>query len=133
MRFIDEAKIKIIAGHGGRGCVSFRREKFVPRGGPDGGDGGKGGSVVFVSSSNLSTLQDFRFKRSYQAENGQHGSGRNKAGRDGEDIEVLIPVGTVIKDAETNEIVFDIMSCIMVHAAPGTSFKYLRENSQKAC
>jgi GTP-binding protein len=107
MRFIDEAKIKIIAGHGGRGCVSFRREKFVPRGGPDGGDGGKGGSVVFVSSSNLSTLQDFRFKRSYQAENGQHGSGRNKAGRDGEDIEVLIPVGTVIKDAETNEIVFD--------------------------
>jgi GTP-binding protein len=107
MRFIDEAKIKIIAGHGGRGCVSFRREKFVPRGGPDGGDGGKGGSVVFVSSSNLSTLQDFRFKRSYQAENGQPGSGRNKAGRDGEDIEVLIPVGTVIKDAETNEIVFD--------------------------
>ncbi len=107
MRFIDEAKIKIIAGHGGRGCVSFRREKFVPRGGPDGGDGGRGGSVVFVSSSNLSTLQDFRFKRSYQAENGQPGSGRNKAGRDGEDIEVLIPVGTVIKDAETNEVVFD--------------------------
>jgi len=107
MRFIDEAKIKIIAGHGGRGCVSFRREKFVPRGGPDGGDGGRGGSVVFVYSSNLSTLQDFRFKRSYQAENGQPGSGRNKAGRDGEDIEVLIPVGTVIKDAETNEVVFD--------------------------
>jgi GTP-binding protein len=107
MRFIDEAKIKIIAGHGGRGCVSFRREKFVPRGGPDGGDGGKGGSVVFVSSSNLSTLQDFRFKRSYQAENGQPGSGRNKAGRDGDDIEVLIPVGTMIKDAESGETVFD--------------------------
>jgi GTP-binding protein len=107
MRFIDEAKIKIMAGHGGRGCVSFRREKFVPRGGPDGGDGGRGGSVVFVSTSNLSTLQDFRFKRSYQAENGQPGSGRNKAGRDGLDIEVQIPVGTIIKDAESGEVIFD--------------------------
>ncbi|NDG84294.1 MAG: GTPase ObgE [Proteobacteria bacterium] len=107
MRFIDEAKIKIISGHGGRGCVSFRREKFIPRGGPDGGDGGKGGSVVFVSTTNLSTLQDFRFKRTYQAENGQPGQGKNKAGRDGEDIEVKIPVGTVIKDLETGEILFD--------------------------
>ncbi len=107
MRFIDEAKIKIMAGHGGRGCVSFRREKFIPRGGPDGGDGGKGGSVIFVSTSNLSTLQDFRFKRSYQAENGQPGQGKNKAGRDGLDIEVLIPVGTIIKDEETDEVLFD--------------------------
>lgn len=107
MRFIDEATIKIAAGHGGPGSVSFRREKFIPRGGPDGGDGGKGGDVTFVSTSQLSTLQDFRFKRSYQAPNGMHGSGSNKAGRDGLDIEIKIPVGTVIKDAETDDIIFD--------------------------
>jgi len=107
MRFIDEAKIKISAGHGGPGSVSFRREKFVPRGGPDGGDGGRGGDVVFVSSNQLGTLQDFRFKRSYQAESGHHGSGQNKAGRDGQSVEVKIPVGTVIKDLESQEILFD--------------------------
>ena len=107
MRFIDEAKIKIMAGHGGRGCVSFRREKFIPRGGPDGGDGGKGGSVIFLSTTNLATLQDFRFKRSYQAENGQPGSGKNKAGRDGEDITILVPVGTLIKDLESEQVLFD--------------------------
>ncbi len=107
MRFIDEAKIKIMAGNGGPGCVSFRREKFIPRGGPDGGDGGKGGSVIFESTSNLATLQDFRFKRSYQAENGQHGSGKNKAGRDGEDITVYVPVGTIIKNQSNGDILFD--------------------------
>ena len=107
MRFIDEAKIKVSAGHGGRGCVSFRREKFIPRGGPDGGDGGKGGSVTFVSTAQLGTLQDFRFKRSYQAENGQPGEGKNKTGRNGEDIEVLIPVGSIVKDQETGEVLFD--------------------------
>jgi GTP-binding protein len=107
MRFIDEAKIKIMAGNGGRGCVSFRREKFVPRGGPDGGDGGKGGSVVFESTTNLATLQDFRFKRSYQAENGQPGSGKNKAGRDGEDVIVQVPVGTLVKQLESGEVLFD--------------------------
>ena len=107
MRFIDEAKIKVAAGHGGPGCVSFRREKFIPRGGPDGGDGGRGGSVTFVSSNQLGTLQDFRFKRSYQAENGIHGEGKNKTGRNGEDVEILIPVGTVVKDQETDEILFD--------------------------
>jgi GTP-binding protein len=107
MRFIDEAKIKVTSGNGGAGSVSFRREKFVPRGGPDGGDGGKGGDVTFVSSSQLGTLQDFRFKRSYEAKNGQQGSGRNKSGKDAEDIEVRVPVGTVVKDAESGEIIFD--------------------------
>ncbi len=107
MRFIDEAKIKVTAGNGGAGSVSFRREKFVPRGGPDGGDGGSGGDVTFVSTTQLSTLQDFRFKRKYIAENGQQGSGRNKSGRDGESIEVKIPVGTIIKDLETEEVLFD--------------------------
>ena len=107
MRFIDEAKISVSAGHGGPGSVSFRREKFIPRGGPDGGDGGAGGDVTFVATSQLSTLQDFRFKRTYQAENGHHGSGGNKAGRDGQSIEIKIPVGTIIRDAETNEIIHD--------------------------
>ena len=107
MRFIDEARIKISAGHGGPGCVSFRREKFIPRGGPDGGDGGRGGDVSFVASNQLGTLQDFRFKRSYQAENGLHGSGKNKAGRDGESTEIRVPVGTVVKDQETGDILFD--------------------------
>lgn len=108
MRFIDEAKIRIAGGHGGPGCVSFRRETFAPRGGPDGGDGGAGGSVIFIANSQLGTLQDFRFKRIYAAPAGMHGSGANKAGRDGEDIEIRIPVGTVIRDAETQELLADM-------------------------
>ncbi len=107
MRFIDEAKIRISAGHGGPGAVSFWREKFVPKGGPDGGDGGKGGDILFVASSQLSTLQDFRFKRVYQAPNGAHGSGGNKAGRDGESITIRVPVGTLIKDAITGDALID--------------------------
>jgi GTP-binding protein len=107
VRFIDEAVIRVSGGHGGPGCVSFRRETFVPRGGPDGGDGGEGGSVIFVASIQLSTLQDFRFKRVYDAPAGNNGSGCNRAGRDGEDIRVRIPVGTVIRDSETGEILKD--------------------------
>jgi GTP-binding protein len=109
MRFIDEATIRIAGGHGGPGCVSFRRETFVPRGGPDGGDGGEGGDVIFVANEQLSSLQDFRYKRVYQAENGKHGSGTNKAGRDGEDIQLKIPVGTLIKDAQTGEVLVDFV------------------------
>lgn len=107
MRFIDEASIKVIAGHGGPGCISFRREKFIPRGGPDGGDGGQGGDVYFVSSDRVGTLQDVRYKREYKAESGGHGSGKNKAGRDGQDITITVPTGTVIKDFETGEVIFD--------------------------
>jgi GTP-binding protein len=107
MRFIDEAKIKVLAGHGGPGSVSFRRETFIPRGGPDGGDGGEGGDVIFQSSIQLGNLQDFRYKRIYQAQNGIHGSGANKAGKDGEDIIIRVPVGTVIKDTQTSEILVD--------------------------
>jgi GTP-binding protein len=107
MRFIDEAKIRISGGHGGPGCVSFRRETFVPRGGPDGGDGGEGGDVIFIASEQLSSLQDFRFKRVYQAPAGIHGSGSNKAGKDGENITLKVPVGTIIRDTETGEILFD--------------------------
>jgi GTPase len=107
MRFIDEAKIKISGGHGGPGSVSFRRETMEPRGGPDGGDGGAGGNVVFVASNQLSSLQDFRFKREYGADAGKNGSGSNKAGRDGEDIVLRVPIGTVIRDAETGEVLQD--------------------------
>ncbi len=107
MRFIDEAQIKVSGGHGGPGCISFRREKFIPRGGPDGGDGGKGGSVIVEASVQLGTLQDFRFRREYRADNGRHGSGANKAGQDGDDIKIRVPVGTIIRDAETGEIIKD--------------------------
>ncbi len=107
MRFIDEAKISVSAGKGGPGCISFRREKFIPRGGPDGGDGGDGGDVFFVASEQLSTLQDFRYKRIYNAPAGMHGSGSNKSGKDGLDIEIKIPVGTILKNSETGEIIKD--------------------------
>jgi GTP-binding protein len=107
VRFIDEAQIKISGGHGGPGCVSFRRETFEPRGGPDGGDGGEGGKVILLASSQLGTLQDFRYKREYSAPAGNHGSGTNKAGRDGEDITLRVPVGTVVKDAESGEVLQD--------------------------
>jgi GTPase len=98
MKFVDEARIHVEAGHGGRGAATFRREKFVPRGGPDGGDGGKGGDVVITGRSHLTSLLDFRYKRIYRAENGRNGSGRNKKGRDGKDIFISVPLGTIILD-----------------------------------
>src|SRR4051812_29770710 len=110
MRFIDEAIIKVTGGHGGPGCVSFRRETFAPRGGPDGGDGGAGGDVIFIADKQLGTLQDFRMKRAYVAPAGMHGSGANKAGRDGENIEIRVPIGTIIRDAETSEVLIDFSS-----------------------
>jgi len=109
MKFIDEAVIYVKAGDGGDGCVSFRREKYVPRGGPDGGDGGKGGDVVIVGKQDLTTLSDFRYKRTYKAENGKKGAGRNKKGRDGKDIVISVPLGTVIYDESTNELLCDII------------------------
>jgi len=108
VRFIDEARISIRAGHGGPGCVSFRREKFIPRGGPDGGDGGDGGDVIIVSDVQLGTLQDFRFKRSYAAGDGRHGSGTNKAGKDGADITLRVPVGTIIKETTGGSVLADL-------------------------
>ena len=96
MRFVDEAVISVKAGKGGNGCVSFRREKFIPRGGPDGGDGGEGGSVYFKADSRLLSLYDFRLKRHYEAENGQGGSGRQCCGRKGSDLVVGLPVGTLV-------------------------------------
>lgn len=107
MKFFDEALITVQSGDGGRGCVSFRREKFIPRGGPDGGDGGKGGDVILKSSSHRRTLYPFRFKRQFKAKSGGHGQGKQKAGRKGDDLIIEIPPGTLIIDEETNEIIKD--------------------------
>jgi GTP-binding protein len=109
MKFIDEAQIEIIAGHGGPGSVHFRRETMEPRGGPDGGDGGRGGNIYLKPDPNLSTLMDFRFRKKYQAEAGQPGSGKRKNGRDGEDIILRVPIGTIIRDAETKDVIREIL------------------------
>lgn len=107
MKFFDEAFITVQSGDGGRGCVSFRREKFIPRGGPNGGDGGKGGDVIFKSSSHRRTLYPFQFKRQFKAKNGSPGQGSQKTGKQGDDLIIEIPPGTLITDEETNEIVKD--------------------------
>ena len=108
MKFVDEATIRVLAGNGGHGCLSFRREKFVERGGPDGGDGGHGGSVYLVADSSLNTLADFRVARKFKGEGGQGGSGRNKTGRSGEDLEVKVPQGTAVHDVDTGELICDL-------------------------
>jgi len=105
--FIDEAKIRVKAGDGGNGCMAFRREKFVPRGGPSGGDGGRGGDVVMESSQRHNTLIHFRYNPEHKAERGRHGEGSNCSGRDGEDMILKVPVGTTLYDAETGEVVHD--------------------------
>ncbi|MCE8039029.1 Obg family GTPase CgtA [Halomonas sp. MCCC 1A11062] len=108
MQFVDEASIIVEAGRGGNGCLSFRREKYVPKGGPDGGDGGHGGSVYLVGDDALNTLIDFRFQRFYQAESGRPGQGRQMSGRAGSDLVVKVPVGTTVIDEDTLEVIADI-------------------------
>ncbi len=108
MKFIDEAKIEVVAGKGGNGAASFRREKFVPRGGPDGGDGGKGGSVWALADENLNTLVEYRFVKRYQAKNGEKGHGSDRYGAGADDVVLHMPVGTLIRDADTDEIVADL-------------------------
>jgi GTP-binding protein len=108
MKFVDEATIRVLAGNGGHGCLSFRREKYVERGGPDGGDGGHGGSVYLVAEPSMNTLADFRVARKFQAETGQGGAGRNKTGRSGDDLDVMIPCGTVVHDVDTGELICDL-------------------------
>src|SRR5438132_12002345 len=105
--FIDEAKIRVKAGGGGNGCVAFRREKYVPRGGPSGGDGGKGGDIYMESSERHNTLVHFRFNPEYKAQRGRHGEGANKTGREGEDIILKVPVGTILYDDDTGEKIHD--------------------------
>ena len=105
--FIDEAKIRVKAGNGGNGCIAFRREKFVPRGGPSGGDGGRGGDVIMESSERHNTLVHFRFNPEYKAERGRHGEGSNCTGREGDDVLLKVPVGTIVYDDATGEVVHD--------------------------
>ena len=108
MKFVDEANIVVIAGNGGNGSSSFRREKYIPFGGPDGGDGGRGGCVYLEGNSGLNTLVDFRHLRTYKAQGGQHGSSRNKTGKGGEDVVVRVPLGTIVTDSESGERVGDV-------------------------
>ncbi len=110
MQFVDEVKIFVASGHGGAGCVSFRREKFIPFGGPDGGDGGKGGDVVLEATSTISTLLDLRYRPHQKAERGHHGMGKNRHGANGEGLLILVPPGTTVKDAETGELLADLTS-----------------------
>ena len=113
--FIDEVIISVKAGDGGNGCLAFRREKFVPRGGPSGGDGGRGGDVVLVASEHYNTLLHFRFNPEHTAERGRHGEGSNRTGRDGTSVELPVPVGTIVYDADSGEQIFDF-------TAPGQRF-----------
>ena len=108
MKFVDEATIQVEAGKGGHGCLSFRREKYVPRGGPDGGDGGDGGSVYLEAQEALNTLIDYRFKRKFKAQSGEPGAGRNCSGSMGEDLVLPVPVGTTVVDVDTHEVLGDL-------------------------
>ena len=110
MAFIDEAKFFVKGGDGGNGCVSFRREKFVPKGGPDGGDGGAGGNVIIEAAKQISSLIDFRYRSHFLAERGAHGMGKNKHGRNGADLVILVPLGSQVKDNETDEVIADLVT-----------------------
>ena len=110
MKFVDEATITVEAGNGGNGCVSFRREKYIPKGGPDGGDGGDGGSVWLVADADLNTLIDFRYTRRFKAERGTDGMGRQRTGKSGADLEIPVPVGTVVHDVDTGEQLGDLVT-----------------------
>lgn len=107
--FIDEATIQVKAGDGGNGCISFRREKYVPKGGPNGGDGGRGGSIILQASSSVKTLLDFKYRSHFKAERGQHGMGKNMTGRSAEDLIIKIPCGTVVYDKVTGEVIADFV------------------------
>ncbi len=109
MKFVDEASIRVTAGNGGSGCVSFRREKFIPKGGPDGGDGGDGGDVWLEGDSGLNTLADFRHARHFKAKNGQPGSGQQRTGKSADDIVVRVPLGTIVRAVETDELIGEVL------------------------
>lgn len=108
MKLVDEAEIQVTAGNGGNGCVGFRREKFIPLGGPDGGDGGDGGSVWLQADENLNTLVDFRHQKTFRAQRGENGMGRQMYGKGGEDLTIVVPVGTVVTNVETDEVIGDL-------------------------
>ena len=107
--FVDEVEVELIAGNGGNGCTAFRREKYVAMGGPFGGDGGRGGDIIFKADTGLNTLLDLRYQKIYRAEKGSNGEGKNKDGKNAEDLIVKVPLGTVVTDKETNEIIADLV------------------------
>ena len=113
--FIDYTTIELHAGNGGAGCVSFRREKYIPKGGPNGGDGGRGGNIIVIGDDNLNTLQDIRYSKVYKAKNGSPGSSNEKTGKNGEDIIIRVPLGTIIRDKTSDEIVEDIVESKQEH------------------
>ena len=123
MKFVDEALIHVHAGNGGNGCVSFRREKFIPFGGPDGGDGGRGGHVYAEADTNLNTLIDFRYQRLFRARNGEHGRGADQFGAAGDDMLLRVPVGTLVRDEETGEVIADLATpgqrVVLAHGGNG--------------
>jgi GTP-binding protein len=137
MQFLDRARIIVKGGNGGNGVTAFRREKFVPRGGPSGGDGGHGGSVFLVPSTQLNTLLQFRFNPEYRAGRGAHGEGSNRHGRDGHDVSVLVPVGTVVTDSETGELVHDFSAagetlCVAAGGRGGRGNAYFATPTNRA-
>ena len=109
MKFVDEARIHVKAGDGGNGCISFRRERFIPRGGPDGGDGGKGGDVILQADAQLTTLLDLTYPRQFRAQKGSHGRGKDQTGKNGEDLMIRVPVGTVVQDDQTRGVLQDLL------------------------
>jgi GTP-binding protein len=109
MKFVDEARIHVKAGDGGNGCVSFRRERFVPRGGPNGGDGGKGGDVILQADAQLTTLLDLTYPKQFRAQKGSHGKGKDQTGKNGEDLIIRLPVGTLVRDDQTEEVLQDLL------------------------
>jgi len=111
VKFIDEAIITVCSGDGGRGCVSFRREKFIPRGGPDGGDGGKGGDIVLKTTSRKRTLYQFRYQKHFKAKNGAHGQGKQKTGKNGQNLIIELPPGTLVTDVDTGQVIKDLVKC----------------------
>lgn len=137
MKFVDEAKITVKAGSGGDGCLSFRREKFAPFGGPDGGDGGSGGSIFFVTNQNLNTLVDFRFRKLFEAERGQDGMGSQCTGKEGDDLIIQVPVGTLIYDADTDELIADLNApkqklCVAKGGFHGFGNLYFKSSTNRA-
>lgn len=137
MKFVDEVKIKVKAGAGGNGCMSFRREKFAPFGGPNGGDGGNGGSIFFVTDRNLNTLVDFRFKKVFEAERGQDGMGTQCTGKNGDDLIVRVPVGTLIYNSNTDELIADLTQdaqkiCIAKGGFHGFGNLYFKTSTNRA-
>lgn len=137
MKFVDEVKIKVKAGSGGNGCMSFRREKFAPLGGPDGGDGGDGGSIFFEADRNLNTLVDFRFRKVFEAKRGQDGMGSQCTGKNGDDLVIRVPVGTLVYNSATDELITDLTSngqkfCIAKGGFHGYGNLYFKTSTNRA-